>query len=246
MPKTKPARPAWNPGAIGTEGCLGYWLLGGNALDLSPNGHHGTIVGEPSWGSGDHGPELSGFSTSDYVTMDSAAVHANQYPRALAVLFRTTDTIDQYLFALGRSTTNTPVYCLSINRESVPLVGLFARDDAAQELTELYEEVDVGDESPHVLHAWSISSTEHHLALDGAVIASSTSTLGSSTFDRLTLGLLRRTTDIGPCAGAAIAAGAWVGSVPDPARLAADWLSGTFAAARGGFLDTYIHDTYFL
>lgn len=247
----KPTSPVWTPGAIGTEGCRGYWLLhegsGTTVSDISPGGNHGVFVGEPAWGTGAFGPNLSGFGASAYVAADGAGVAAGAsggYPCWCAVLASCSVATQGIVLSLGNATSGIPLVALGWNTSFFsPAAGglnYLIRGDSVDTFAGANWASGglATDGQPHVLMGVSESASVHRLYVDGVLRASSTAVLvpwpTALPWGRLSLGVRRRSSVDQPFPGSLHAAAFGWDAVPDPADLAADWLSGTFSAARGG------------
>jgi hypothetical protein len=111
----------------------------------------------------------------------------------------------------------------------------YAVDDAISAPAAFATSQPINDGSPHVLMWVQTAANQRRAYCDGVQIASNTATLGTHAASRLLLGAARLggTTVSNPFTGSIAAAAIGAGSIPDPAALSADWLSGTFAAAGG-------------
>lgn len=241
----KPSSPIWTPGAIGTEGCLGYWLLhegsGSTVADISPNGNHGSIAGPHAWGSGPHGPGLafSGLTPAGVTVPLSSPLLTPESGWWVALLAGEvpSQAYTQYLWSTDRSDAATPnVYCLlgaDIGR--LRIVATNAAGSAR--VLSGGDGVAVAGSGLRVLMWVEAPSGGVTQYLDGSPVVGpqSSPVAGDYTCDLLTL-FSRRPAGVlhYPTAGHLYAAAIGQVSVPDPALLAADWLSGTFAAAGGG------------
>jgi hypothetical protein len=234
---SKPASPVWTPGAIGTEGCQGYWLLhegsGTTLNDISPNGRHLSFVGSPTWSVGPLGPQLGGFTASNYAAVAISPV-APSYPLWMAVLASSTVAVNKVAMHLGDPATGG---YRSINYNTTNRIQHVATNDGTTfgATATASGRAEAADGTPHVLMALALSDTSRDLLADGVSAATSTASrtllaaiaalaIGADPISAATLPFSN---------GNAIAAAWGYGSAPDPALLAADWLSGTFAAAGG-------------
>lgn len=236
----KPEEAIWQQ-EEGPPGCRLYLLLhegGGRvARDLSRRSKDGTFIsgGSPTlaWQRGRYGAQLGGFSTTDYLQIDppTQITHA-VYPCWMAVLAINTNTADGALICAAGTAADTQFAAIRYNRTSTGTLAYTMVDDSGTAVVLSVSGLSVNDGQPHVAMAWSLSASDHRLAWDGAQVASSTSTLGTTTFNALTLGALRRNTIVTSFGGSLIVASAGRGSVPDPKAFAQDLLSGELAAVR--------------
>jgi hypothetical protein len=234
----KPASPVWTPGEIGTEGCQGYWPLhegsGTTLNDISGNGRHLSFVGTPgpTWSVGPLGAQLGGFSSSNYAAATFSPV-APSYPFWVAALVSSTTAINKAALQLGDQSTggyrgayyNSSDRCQYVatnNGSSFASVSATARPEPTDGL-------------PHLIFGVEHSATDRRLEIDGVQVATSTTNLGLlSGIDAISAGLAALTGAQAYTSGYLIALAIGWGALPNGAALAADWLSGTFAAAGGG------------
>lgn len=235
----KTASPTWVSGN-GPLGTSFYFLLGegtGAPTELV-SGTSATNVGTPTWGTGTYGAQLSGFTTSVAVQLDSIASSWSSsagYPRCIWVAFANTDTtVGQYILCFGNSSSNNDLFALSLNAGSQPQVSAIFRDSANTSNNLSFSSSAATDGNPHVLSLVAYSSSDIRLYLDGVEVATATTTLGSFSFQNFTLGAIRRNgTQSNPFNGALIAAGGSLGSVPDQQALYRGLITGQFGGTRG-------------
>jgi hypothetical protein len=153
------------------------------------------------------------------------------YPCWAACLIVNTSTTASYLFSQGSSSTVTPSVYVRLNNVAGRIEYIIT-DDAATARTSVVSSTSINDGLPHIIHIVSYTASDHRLHLDGRQVATATGALTTLTNDRLTVGLLRRTTVTTPFGGSVAAFAAGNGAVPDPMALALDWLRGEFTAVR--------------
>lgn len=228
----KPVYPTWQPGHA-PAGCKLYAPLAAKAGSAVRNlvGEPGSFVGSPAWSSGFYGPQLSGFTSSNFVTFDWLATRVVSAPFWLAVLASTSASgSTQTLFSLTNSDASheIEVYLTAAGIfETYQSFGFVVMDSPAA----------LNDGRPHVFMLASYANADHRSYVDGVPVATSTNNSSSPyAFSFLTLGCQRYgasgVTRGAPWGGSIVAAAAGTGAIPGPRALSADWLSGTFAAVR--------------
>jgi len=240
--KAKPVTPSWTA-SLAPPGIQAYYLINegsGTSLDDLANNRDGTFVGTPAWNvgdSGDFGPYLNGFDTSNYVQINALAAalsaQVTNYPIWIAVLYKTTSTgtTAQNLVGIGNSGTNNPLFqALSNNGGQTVMAGQW-RDTAGATSTPSAASAGSNDGEFHVLTVSKTALAAANRTVDG-VVASSSITTGAVTFDRGAIGCLLRAAASGAFAGEIHAALVGWGAEPDAYGLALDLL-------RGQFLGTY-------
>lgn len=192
----------------------------------------GNLVGSPTWRNGLYGPQLGGFSASNYVNLDAwGQIVGTIFPWCLAVMAVNTSTSQAMVMTQGDLANSRFIY-MGYNLASVGTVrfralgssGSIAMDSGA---------VPCNDGLPHVLSmvGWSPGDTRGYF--DGAEVAASAATIGSQNLPRLTIGCYRAGGTVNtPFNGSVVHAGAWNRQVPNQAALSRDWISGRFAAIR--------------
>src|SRR5207237_1628940 len=90
--------PLWRPDQA-PAGCLFYALLdeasGLRVRDLAQRAGNGAFVGTPTWGRGLYGPQLGGFTASNYVSVPGlVGAGTLTYPHWAAALFAVTSSTD--------------------------------------------------------------------------------------------------------------------------------------------------------
>lgn len=241
-PIAKPAIAELQPGEIGTEGCTGYWALcegtGTAYADSSVENRDGTAVGAPAWQSGSFGPEINGFTTTDYISIDATGdlVAIQTPPYGWFVLFKNASASDGVLFGQGRSSSSVPFAALRINSGVAGTSEANQRgDDNANKIQQLAGTAS-NDGGYHVIGCLRVSNLQLVLFFDDSQIRDLGQTLpGSGTFDRSSIGALVRNTVTLPFPGTIVAAARYVGSYPDPWDLIHDWRTGQFSAIRAQF-----------
>ncbi len=235
----KPPAPIWQPQQA-PAGCKLYLPLvagaGTTVRDLSGrSGVDGTFTGSPVWQMGPCGPQIGGFTTSNYVAIDPPVqILAVTYPWWMAVLTVNTGTAQMVPISQGLSSSATPKVLLFYNDGGVAnRINIRVTSDAATLAFVTADNLPCNDGLPHVVMAGMIAPNVPRLYFDGVKVGSSSATtLSTLTSDRLTIGATRTTSVSSAFAGSVIAAAAGNGAFPDPMALAQDWLSGRFAAVR--------------
>lgn len=247
MPRTKPQLPTWQP-TRATAGCRGYWPLtegGGRTLrDYAGRRYDGSFVGSPTWRRGAYGPELGGFTASDYVDGDpsAAAIFAAGPPFWLAVMvsgMSPTTTISVPI-SLYNSANNQEII-IYVNNGVDGQVASFLRNDGGTNLNIIVNDTPLNDGKPHVLMHLSAGVADHRLYFDGRLIGSDAGSFsGPLQLASFTIGARNRgTADIPFVDGSIVWCGAGNGANPDPYTLtdglfslAGDLISGQFSAIR--------------
>ncbi len=231
--QTKPATAVWQP-ARAPSGCLFYLPLAeGAGLPRDLCGRAGvSSVGAPSWSAGALGPQLGGFTSSNYLTADGAGVTIGTatYPRWCAAMvsgsvasqgdiLMAANSSSLAYFRLGQKASGNVFFDMNGSTTG------FAVEAAG---------TGIAAGVPHVVMGVSWRPTSHALYWDGRSIATSSTDPGAITVNQFSVGVLRWR-GLGPSEayGATVLAVALgTGAVPDPLALATDWLSGQFAAVR--------------
>lgn len=176
----------------------------------------------------------SGFSTSNYFEMDAvgAAWSSGAYPKWMAVQISNTDTtLTQYPIAFGNSADNDSLMAILINLTTAGNISYQLRNDASTNITVTVTGTSINDGNKHVIFAVSRAANNHRLYLDGALIGSTTSSLGTITINRAAVGALRRASVTNPFLGKIYAAAAGWGGEPSFAYQNEDWSTGRFSGA---------------
>lgn len=200
----------WTPAALSG---LVLWL--DNALiteaaglvtawpDLSGAGNHGaqanpSLQGDyeaTGWNGAQPSVLLNGETSGEYLEFDAgslpAALSGNDTPYTITLACQVTanPTNDRMLWSAGNSGTNNPMLDLRIS--AADAWGFLQRDDAAV-IGSAHEAVSSFDLNRHQFTLHFDGSTRT-LYKDGVSIATNATALGAITYDRFTLGRLRRT-----------------------------------------------------
>lgn len=236
----KPSSPAWQGGDL-SAGVNHYYPVhegtGTTVTDLVTSGaKNGSFTGTPTWSVNTPlGAQLGGFSTSNYVAIDPAAqpIATGAYPWWFAVLVTNTSSAAQgWPISFGRNSSGNTTVGFRLN-EVANRVGAFVRDDAGTGTASLdYSSSPINDGNPHVLMWIQLAANRGDFFFDGALVSSSSSTLGTITLNQMSLGVLRRNSVGNPHTGFVLAAACGEGDVPDPGDFSDDWIYGVFAAVR--------------
>lgn len=242
----KEATPAWNTD-YDPVGVIGYYLFHegtGSPTDLTPNSYDGTNVGSPAWGAGVtvHHPLLGGFSTSDYVLLDSGigtAWEAGAYPKWFAVKFTNANsTTDGCLLGMGNSADADTLIALRLNAGGTAnQIQAFARDltGGASQKSVSAVRASSSDGGYHTLMLVLHTADLLELFYDGVSegTTSLNNALGTLSVSFTTIGVLRRTTVTLPCPGSVSVAALGVNGFPGPMYLHRDWMQGQYAGTFG-------------
>jgi hypothetical protein len=240
-PIAKPSSPVWQT-ASAPSGCKLYLPFhegSGTSLDnLCPSGgNDGTFVGALTWGSGEFGPQITGWSTTKYITIDPASqiLVTTLYPFWVAALINDNTSTSEGWVISQRSSTTAPPLCGLINNAggvAQTLQGAARGDDNVNVNVSVASQP-LNDGNPHVLMLVCWSSTLRRIYVDGVEKATATGALGAMTANNLTIGVARGQPGVStPYTGAISAIAAGNGAAPDPGVFADDWLSGRFSAVR--------------
>ena len=241
---TKTASPSYSS-SVAPTGTTNYYLIyegsGSTVHDLT-TAANGTVVGSPTWATGTHGPELSGFSTSNYVQINSAAAAfgSASYPKWIVMLYKNsaTGTGAGYGVSFASSTTNNDLLGVYLDT-TAGTVGIIDRDHSNQGTTSTFACAAATDGNYHVLALLMLSATTYALYLDGFSVGSNVSKpSGSNTCDRAAIGAVLRSSAASPFAGTIgaviIGSGSTVGMAPGLMKsMAWDLLNGQFMGTRG-------------
>ena len=174
----------------------------------------------------------SGFSTSNYFTINSLAGDFDgETVRWAAVLFsNTSTTTDQWVLSFGRSSSNNPFVGIVVNAGTSGTMGYYQRNDANAGNNATGAGTACNDGNLHVAHVISFSDSIHRLYFDGVLIGSNNNAIGTKTLDRCAVGCLLRGAASNAFAGKvyAVAVG-YGGAIPTPAGLYNDWYNGRFS-----------------
>ena len=241
---SKASTPVWTP-AKAPNGTLAMYLIhegsGTSVADLSGS-HGGTITGGSlTWGSDSYGANLSGFSNSIAIVADTLAATGSfdgaVFPKWIAVLFKSlSSATGQYLAGFGNSGSNTPLYGAVVNNNADNLAGGVYRD--ASNVQNQVHVTRTRDTGYHTLISIAESASIYRAFYDGLQLGTATSTTGSVSFDRFTIGGLRRTSQGSGASGCTISAViVGSGALPSPLHLHLDLINGqflgSFDAAQG-------------
>lgn len=240
--QAKPTEPAWQAD-LAPAGCVAYVPLtegsGTTVEDFVPgNVHHGTFTGSPVWGTGDYGPQVGSFTTSNYIplTYSSTTIPGAGFPMWAAMMFEHTGTTAGVVFSFGGSASDTPFWFYQVNVSSQGGASNYnARGSVGTGFNLTVTTPTHNDGNPHVIQVVSWAANYHAIYLDGLLIATNTSNTLSPlpTVNQMTIGLLRRSSPTTPFVNGSIIAAAYgENGAPDPLEFAEDWLYGTFAAIR--------------
>ena len=230
MPGVKPRVPILqrgHPHAKGLSTLVAFTESAGAPRDLV-TGRALAVTGAPTWTAGPHGPQVGGFTTGNYYSLVYATVCPwTSYPAWAAVLGTTVSTTTAQPFCYGRvgvgafvtaqwskTATNIEAYVESATLTAANVTG---RTDGR----------------PHVLMLLSYSAADHRLCFDGTQVASSTTSAAAIDYSTLSLGAGNINGSItNPFLGTITLFASGRGTVPSPASLADDWLSGRFGLIR--------------
>lgn len=236
----KPAAPTWRPNSA-PDGCR-FFAAFGQFGESRPRNYvtsvAGTVVGSPTWIYGPYGPQLDGFSTSNYLTFDAMPQFLNvgTFPFWIACLFVNTGVSDAFLVGSTSLSSATPTVAVRINsNNNVGQVRYEATGDAVPQGLALSSvgAATCNDGLPHVMLGISYSASNHVLYFDGVSLATSAATITTGTTTAFTVGMKRTTTNSSPLSsGSVIVAAAGSNASPDPVALTNDWLTGRFSAVR--------------
>lgn len=154
----------------------------GAAVDQSGNASNATLHGAATYAAGLYGNALSlDGNIADYADPGYISL---PYPFSLGVWFNAVDvTSPGMLLTWGKVGNNTPLRYLYVN---AGILAYEQRDDASTDV-----EIDSGSISTGTwYHALAVSAAanDHKLYLNGSLVASSTASLGTSTFDITRIG----------------------------------------------------------
>ena len=236
---SKPASPAWQAGSA-PAGVKDYWLMhegSGAPANFAPGGADTTQVGTLTWGAGSYGQEISGWSTSNYLTADTqgTVLAGGTYPCWGAFMFKNSSASAGYLFSEGNSGGSGPIVAAVLNYNGTAQdTAVWTRDDGGSTPNALETTGQANDGNYHVLTFYMVSVNDIRYWLDGSEINQKTQTPGALTTNQFTIGVLRRNSVSAGTnfPGSIVAAAIGNGSHVDPFSLAYDWLSGTFSAVR--------------
>ncbi|WP_406699231.1 LamG-like jellyroll fold domain-containing protein [Singulisphaera sp. Ch08] len=230
----KPDDPEWQDDEA-PAGCRLYMPLvegSGNTVRDFAGSNHGSFVGSPSWQSGLYGPQIGGFSTSNYVAIDPPAqLLGATYPFWMAALTVKTGITAGYSLAQGNSAGTQSMGILH-NSGNSSLLAWQVRNDAGNLRSVSATVGNQSDGRPHVVMCVSPTASVRNLYFDGQLVGTNAAALGAITCDTLTIGAIRNATVTNAFTGSLLWAGCGSGSVPDPLALANDLLSGQFSAIR--------------
>jgi len=187
----------------------------------------GVVTGSPTWSNGPYGPQVGGFSTSDYFDYPTTLPTG---PRWIAVMFTNTSTALTYPIAYCNSGQTKNVLGLALNYGGTAgTAGMVITDNSGATYNWVGSGLPCNDGNPHVLMGWTTSGLQYSCAFDGVVVSSRAG--GSVTINpnQITLGALHGSTVSSPLSGGSlIFAAAGTGAIPDYQTLYQDWMSGRF------------------
>lgn len=242
---TKSSSPTYTS-AMKPPGTVGYYLLyessgaqNATLADITGLANATIAGGSLTRTAGTYGSEFSGFSSTIAITADSLTGSnrfdsAAGYPRWLAVLFKDTDTtLSQYMAHMGLSTSTQDTLAVDLLPSAGQVDGRL-RDHAGTTNGNVSVSATSTDGNYHVLMFVSTAANAHALYLDGASVGTATGNQGTYTFDRFTIGAIRRNgTQSNPFNGSIVTAIAGIGDYPDPYSLYHDLINGQFAGTHG-------------
>ena len=233
---TKESSPVWTS-TKAPNGIKAFYLMsegtGTTVADLS-GAYGGTISGGSlTWGSDSYGANLSGFSNSIAIVADSLAASgyfdSGVFPKWIAVLYKSlSSATGQYMAGFGNSGSNTPLFGAVVNNNADNLIGGVYRD--ASNVQNQVQPTKTRDTAYHTLYVVAETASLLRVFSDGVQLGTpATNTTGSVSFDRFTIGGLRRTSQGSGASGSTISA-AYLGSgaVPSPLHLHLDLINGQF------------------
>ncbi len=182
------------------SGLAGYWPLdngsGTSATDVSTNGNTGTLTNGPTWTTGQIGSAVTFDGTDDHIS--TAAATVTRFPLTVSAWFKTSNATDSYrtVVNVGNASSGDPLAVLQFTSSVDPCGGgkvkYIVRDDGQFNSASMCStSSSLNDNTWH--HAIGVSSSagDHKFYIDGVLQASSTTTLGTTTFDRVSVGALR-------------------------------------------------------
>jgi hypothetical protein len=243
----KPTTPVYTS-AYAPSGIKAWFLItegNGAPGDLTGNGYGGALVGAPTWNTGggsDFGKFLNGFSTSNYVSLNTlaAAIAFTSYDFWTLLLFKTTSasTTSQWSAGFGRNASANPIITVgNHNNGSTHQVEMLDRDDVpnSDDIITTGTGANGGfqnDGAYHVIFTRRTAANAFAMFFDGTSRGTGTVSLGTTTLDRGAIGCLVRTSAGSAFAGEvhAMAIG-WGATVQDRCWMCEDWLFGQFSGS---------------
>src|SRR5690606_38091714 len=169
--------------------------------DLSGNGHHvaqATEADRPvfraSVASLNGRPGVE-FVSSDYLVRTVAAgIIANLTVHNLFAVFSTvsTATTSLTLYSEGNNANNTPMAYMHFNTSVQGRIRYFQRDDANASVAPTFSDTDANNGQPHVMIVRRLAADSWSLRYDGVDVVTASTSIGTTTIDRLTIGALGR------------------------------------------------------
>jgi hypothetical protein len=231
--RPKPPAPRWQAGSAPPGVKLFLPLAEGpRPIQDAVRGTIGTLAGTLAWGSGRYGPQLAGFTTSNYAYLSPPAqILASTYPCWAAVLVDAPPGVGGWPFCQG--VIGTGSHSVGIGWNDPATGSLSYRLNAIGNSVTTATGLPLNDGRPHVVAAWSNSATDHHLWFDGVEVATGTTDPGGTlSTPAVLIGVESFNPTRNPFGGAVIALALGNGSLPDFGPLAYDWLSGNVSAVR--------------
>lgn len=196
---TKITNASWYP-KYAPPGIKGFYLMNdgsGSVVRDVTRQFNASIQGGLTWNSDNYGPYLSGFSSTASVISDNIArsgyFNASVYPKWAAIFYRSLDdTSPKYLFGMGNSGTNNPLFAISDNTNAANQIGCMYRDN--NNINNNVVVTQTRDSSYHTAMIVIPSASSVFLFRDGQYKHKLTNNIpGPVDFNTLTFGGLRRT-----------------------------------------------------
>lgn len=171
--------------------------------DVSGAGNHGAqsnpaLQGDyeaTGWDGAQPSVLLAGATSQEHLTFDAgtlaAALSGDDQPYTINLPCQVTAVpagANRYMVSAGNSGTDSPY--IALGASSTPAYRFAQADNAAT--TSAAQSVVVTDANRHQL-TWHFNGTTRTMYLDGVSIATDANALGACTYNRFTLGILRRT-----------------------------------------------------
>ena len=157
-------------------------------------GHTGTQSGGVSWASTDIGTVASFDGSDDRFSFNSTTM-PSAYPFAVSAWIQTSTTtgVDfRTVAAFGNTSSNTSFAILGVDKNTSRARWTIRAGSTALAIGGSA----VNDGKPHLLVGVSASASDHRIYVDGVLIATSTSSIGTNTYNTFNVGALQRSSAI--------------------------------------------------
>jgi hypothetical protein len=234
--RAKPSSPIWTPSRapVGTKA---YYLIregSGLAVADVTGSYPGTITGGTlPWGVDELGNFLSGFSGTVALVADTLAASGlfdgGVYPKWIAILYKSlTSATGEYLASFGAAAGTNPMFAGVVNNNADNLVGGIIRDTAGA--NNQGHVTKTRDNGYHTLFVLAESASSFRVYSDSLQVVAGTNAMGAVTYDKFTIGALRRqAAQSNPATGCIISSVVvGSGSTPSPIHMHCDLVSGQF------------------